>query len=85
MPGFWKAFSCLFPSTFGINGYVRMANMGATLHEVRRECIWLWAQAAFYASTTVLIYIRLYRSTHMPDFKYMSKAAIERFRKRIGR
>lgn len=34
MPAFWKYFSYIFPSTFGINGYVRINSMGATLNEV---------------------------------------------------
>ena len=37
MPSFWKYFSYLFPSTFGINGYVRINSMGATLNEVAFE------------------------------------------------
>ncbi len=34
MPAFWKYFSYIFPSTFGINGYVSINSMGATLNEV---------------------------------------------------
>ena len=37
VPTFWKVFSWIFPSTFGINGFVRINNMGATLPEVLVE------------------------------------------------
>ena len=48
MPRFWLAFSYLFPSTPGIEGYVRITSMGATLAEVRSEYIALWAQTLLY-------------------------------------
>lgn len=37
IPPFWKYFSYIFPSTFGINGFVRINNMGATLSEIPFE------------------------------------------------
>lgn len=48
MPGFWKYVSWLFPSTFGMNGYVRIASMGASLNDVRTEYMALWIQAGVY-------------------------------------
>ncbi len=48
MPAFWKYVSYVFPSTFGMNGYVRIASMGASLADVRTEYIALWCQAGFY-------------------------------------
>lgn len=48
MPGFWKYFSYLFPSTFGMNGYVRISSMGAALSDVRTEYTGLWIQAGIY-------------------------------------
>ena len=56
MPPFWKLVSCLFPSTFGMNGYVRIASMGCTLNEIRTEYIALWIQAAIYFTTACLMY-----------------------------
>ena len=56
MPGFWRYFSYLFPSTFGINGYVRINSMGATLSEVAFEYSALWVQAGVYFITTCLVY-----------------------------
>lgn len=56
IPWFWKYFSYLFPSTFGINGFVRINNMGATLNEVRFEYQALWIQMGVYFITTCLVY-----------------------------
>lgn len=56
IPPFWKAFSYLFPSTFGINGFVKINNMGATLHEVSSEYIGLWIQVVVYFFTTCVAY-----------------------------
>lgn len=58
MPAFWRYFSYLFPSTFGINGYVRINSMGATLNEVSFEYQALWLQTGFYFITTCLVYRR---------------------------
>ncbi len=56
MPGFWKYFSYIFPSTFGINGFVRINSMGATLDEVTFEYQALWIQTGVYFITTCLVY-----------------------------
>ena len=54
MPRFWYVFSYLFPSTPGIQGFVRISSMGATLHEVRHELLALWLQAGIYFGTACL-------------------------------
>lgn len=56
IPTFWKYFSYIFPSTFGINGFVRINNMGATLSEINFEYQALWLQAGFYFLTTCFVY-----------------------------
>lgn len=56
MPDFWRYFAHLFPSTFGIKGYVRINSMGATLNEVATEYRALWLQAGIYFITTCLVY-----------------------------
>ena len=55
---FCKVFSWIFPSTFGINGFVRINNMGATLPEVLVEYQALWIQAIVYFFTTCIVYRR---------------------------
>lgn len=56
MPDFWRYFSYIFPSTFGINGYVRINSMGATLNEVAFEYRALWLQTGIYFITTCIVY-----------------------------
>ena len=58
IPLFWEIVSFLFPSTFGINGYVKISNMGASLDEVSSEYIALWIQTVVYFITTCLVYRR---------------------------
>lgn len=58
MPSFWRYFSYLFPSTFGINGYARINSMGATLNEVAFEYRALWMQTGIYFLTTCFVYRR---------------------------
>lgn len=48
IPTFWQGVSWLFPSTFGIRGFVRMNSMGATLNDVATEYRALWIQAVAY-------------------------------------
>lgn len=54
MPRFWLAFSYIFPSTPGIQGFVRISSMGASLAEVRAEYLALWIQAGIYYVTACL-------------------------------
>lgn len=72
VPEFWKYISYLFPSTFGINGYVRLNSMGATLHEVAFEYKALWIQTGFYFITTFFVYryqIMLSRKHIIQEYK----------------
>ena len=56
IPAFWKYVSWLFPSTFGINGFIRINTMGATLPEVAVEYRALWFQTGIYFLTACLVY-----------------------------
>lgn len=58
MPACWKYVSWLFPSTFGMNGYVRIQGMGASLHDVAFEYGGLWIQAGVYFLLACLLYRR---------------------------
>ena len=53
---YWLSFSKIFPSTHGIDGYVKINNMGATLHEVLPEYISLWILAGMYFILACLLY-----------------------------
>lgn len=56
VPAVWKAVGYIFPSTFGINGFVAINNMGASLADVRGDWEMLWVQAAIYGFTTCAVY-----------------------------
>lgn len=55
IPPFWKAIGYLFPSTPGIQGFVRINTCGATLNEVAFEYRMLWVQAGIYFLSACLI------------------------------
>lgn len=48
VPPFWKAVGFLFPSTPGIQGFVRLNTMAAPIHEVADSYLTLWAQVLLY-------------------------------------
>ena len=64
MSDFWRLFSYLFPSTHGIQGFVRINSLGATLQQVRFEYIMLMCQVIFYfvTATLSLRYINRHRT-----------------------
>ncbi len=65
VPSFWKHVSYLFPSTFGINGYVRISSMGATLGEVSFDYHALWLQiGVYFVMTCMLYYVQILRIRH---------------------
>ena len=72
IPAFWKVISWIFPSTFGINGYIAINSMGATLDQVLPEFRALWVQTGVYFLTTCIVYrrqIMLSRSHAMERLK----------------
>ena len=87
IPGFWRGLSYCFPSTFGINGFVRLSGMAASLVDVKREYVCLWIQSGAYFLVSMLIYIRMYRFYDIPGAKYLrdKRAEVrERIRARIS-
>ncbi|MDO5446324.1 MAG: ABC transporter permease [Prevotellaceae bacterium] len=58
MPGVWRAISYIFPSTFGVNGFVKINSMGATLQEVYPEYVALWIQVAVYFLLACFVFSR---------------------------
>jgi len=56
IPAFWKVVGYLFPSTHGIQGYVRINTMQANLTEVGFELSFLWVLSAFYFITACISY-----------------------------
>ncbi len=63
MPRLWLWFSHLFPSTPGVQGFIKVSSMGASLADVRYEYLTLWIQAGFYfiTATFSLLFIKKYK------------------------
>ena len=63
MPRFWYGFSLIFPSTPGVQGFIKISSMGASLADVRAEYIALWVQAGLYFVTACfsLRFIKRYK------------------------
>ena len=62
IPELWRPLSYMFPSTFGINGFVRINNSAATLSQVQNEWFALWLQAIAYFFLSAVVYRRSIRS-----------------------
>lgn len=54
MPAVWRWFGYLFPSTPGIQCFVRINSMGARLSDIRFDYLMLWGQAIFYFFTSCI-------------------------------
>lgn len=50
LPSFWKYLGYAFPSTFGINGFIKLNMMGASFECVRTEYMALWIQVLVYGA-----------------------------------
>ena len=63
MPRIWLWFSYIFPSTPGVQGFIKVSSMGAALADVRHEYLTLWIQAGIYfiTATFSLIAIKKYK------------------------
>lgn len=56
IPGLWKSISWLFPSTFGVQGFVSMNTGGALLSDVMSQYICLCLQTCVYFVITCFVY-----------------------------
>ena len=77
IPGAWRAVACIFPSTFGIRGFVRLNSMGATLADIKLEYQALWVQVAVYFFMTCAIYRFQIQQAH-----HHANEEIQRLRKK---
>lgn len=56
IPGIWKAVSWLFPSTFGIQGFISMNTAGARLSDIIPQYTCLWLQTIIFFIMTCIVY-----------------------------
>ena len=55
IPEFWQYFSWLFPSTFGIQGFVKMNTLGGVFGDIVPEVKGLWMQAVVYGALATVV------------------------------
>ena len=72
IPPFWKVVGYLFPSTPGIQGFIRINTAGASLHEVEYRVLWIQAGVYFILSCIIYRY-QIIRSRKMiiKQYRYM--------------
>ncbi len=56
VPKFWELISYLFPSTFGIKGFIKINSTGAELNLISFEYIMLWLQTFIFLASTIFLY-----------------------------
>ncbi len=56
IPDYWIAISKLFPSTHGIDGFVKINNMGASWADTIPESCWLWILTLLFFIVACLLY-----------------------------
>ena len=55
IPEVWQWFSWLFPSTFGIQGFIKMNTMGGVFGDIIPEIKGLWIQTVIYGVFATLV------------------------------
>ena len=65
IPAFWQGFAWVFPSTFGIRGFLRISSMGASLADILPEFRALWIQTGVYFLATCLVFRQQLRSARL--------------------
>ncbi len=56
IPTFWEWISYIFPSTFGIRGFIKINTTGAELPQISVEYIILWIQSFIFLTITYFLY-----------------------------
>lgn len=56
MPGVWQGVAMLFPSTFGIRGFLAISSMGADIEDIAPDYHALWIQAVVYFFMACMVY-----------------------------
>ena len=73
MPGIWRGIAWLFPSTFGVRGFIKMSSMGGSLGDIGLEYQALWVQSLIYFFITCLVYRFQLKQTRMHAVEQMEK------------
>ena len=65
VPDFWKWIGWVIPSTHGVQGFIKINTMGASIYEVTREYIALWVLTGIYMTLTCMAYRRIIRKNRL--------------------
>lgn len=65
VPDFWKWIGWVIPSTHGVQGFIKINTMGASIYEVTREYIALWVLTGIYMTLTCMAYRRIIRKNKL--------------------
>ena len=65
IPAFWQGFAWVFPSTFGVRGFLRISSMGASLEDILPEFRALWIQTGVYFLGTCLVFRQQLRNARL--------------------
>ncbi len=57
IPPLWRVVGSVFPSTWGLNAYVRIQGMGASLGDCHQELLALWILAGIYFLLSCFMYM----------------------------
>ena len=77
IPGIWQGIAWLFPSTFGIRGFLRISSMGASLADIEPEFRALWIQVGVYFLTACLVFRQQIRNARVNAGLPAEEAAVE--------
>lgn len=78
IPGFWKVFSYIFPTTFGVQAFVNMSTAGGDLSTAHDQMIALTIQTVVYFFlSTIAVYIENWIIRHKEEIEER-KAALEK-------
>ena len=84
IPGVWKGVSLLFPSTFGVRGFLTLNSMGGTLDDITTEYMALWVQVAIYFFATCVVYRLQIIHTHTHAYERLEMLK-QKTKEAIGR
>ena len=73
IPGLWRGVSWLFPSTFGVKGFLKMSSMGGSLGDIGLEYQALWVLSLIYFFITCLVYRFQLKQTRMHAIEQIEK------------
>jgi ABC-2 type transport system permease protein len=78
-PKFWKAFSYIFPSTFGVQGYINLSTAGGDISAAGRQMTFMVLQTIIYFFLSfVCIYVENWVIRHKEQIRERQEALARR-------